>query len=203
MAKHQQHNASKRFRYIKPWYFLVLAVLCTLLCVSALRDNNLKMIKLRDAVYAADKKGTDTIKPLQDLQAYVTRHMNTNLSAGPDAVHPPVQLKYTYDRLVRAQGTSTAEQNAKIYSDAQAYCEAQNSSDFSGRNRVPCIEQYVSQHTVKTPAANVSDALYKFDFISPKWSPDFAGWAMVLAALSWVALGATLLIGWWFRRAAK
>jgi len=104
------------------------------------------MIRLRDAVYSADKTNADTKQPLKNLQNYVTAHMNTNLSSGPNAPYPPIQLKYTYERLVKSNGTAVADANNKIYSEAQKYCEQQNSTDFSGRNRVPCIEQYVNSH---------------------------------------------------------
>lgn len=141
------------------------------------------MIELRDAVYTADKDGTDVTKPLKALQAYVTTHMNTDLNAGGNSVYPPVQLKYTYERLVKAQKEQASLTSSQIYSAAQAYCEQQNSSDFSGRNRIPCIEQYVQSHSSKKPAA-VPDALYKFAFVAPRWSPDLAGWTMVLGVLS-------------------
>ncbi len=75
--------------------------------------------------------------------------------------------------------------NKGLYSQAQAHCEALNHTDFSGHNRVPCIEQYVLEHGnsgKKAPA--IPDALYKFSFASPRWSPDLAGWSMALAALS-------------------
>jgi hypothetical protein len=172
---------------IKPWYFLIIAAVATVICVSALRANNEHMIQLRSAVYAADQNNTDVQKALQTLQAYVTTHMNTNLSDNT-SVYPPIQLKYTYDRLVQAQTTAAETANTQLYTDAQTYCQQQNSTDFSGRNRVPCIEQYVQSHDTKLP--QIPQDLYKFDFVSPNWSPDIAGWSMVIAGLS----GALFLI---------
>lgn len=149
----------------------------------ALRANNEHMIKLRQAVYSADKNNGDIETPLKKLQIYVTSHMNTDLSAGPTPVYPPIQLKYTYDRLIKAQGAATTLANTQLYSAAQAACEQQNSSDFSGRNRVPCIEQYVQQHNTQK-LKQIPEALYKFSFITPQWSPDLAGWSLVAAVLS-------------------
>src|SRR5688572_22368654 len=100
MDKRHLHHVWTRFRLIKPWYFLVLAIISGAICVISLRANNQHMLELRAAVYTADKAGSDTKKPLQDLQAYVTTHMNTDLSAGNTSVYPPIQLKYTYERLV-------------------------------------------------------------------------------------------------------
>ncbi len=179
MNKHRTADDGMRRFHLKPAYFLALAITSGIICVFALRANNQHMVTLRTAVYSADKNNTDVQAPLRALQAYVTTHMNTNLSAGKTPVYPPIQLKYTYDRLVRARSDQVARSNSTLYSAAQAYCEQQNSSDFSGRNRVPCIEQYVQAHDTSLPA--ISDALYKFAFVSPTWSPDLAGWSLLAA----------------------
>ncbi len=173
----------KSLRRQLPWYFLVLAVLSSVICVAALRANNEHMSKLRNDVYAADKNNGNVKGSLQTLQAYVTTHMNTNLSAGPDPVYPPIQLKYTYDRLVQAQSDAAAASNTQLYTDAQNYCQTQIPTGFSGRGRVPCIEQYVQSHDTSLPT--IPDALYKFDFVSPTWSPDLAGWSLLVAILAW------------------
>jgi hypothetical protein len=141
------------------------------------------MVSLREKVYTADKNNADVETPLENLRAYVTGHMNTNLNSASNGVYPPVQLKYTYERLVAAKGNTSA--NAQVYTDAQHYCEAQIPNGFSGRYRLSCIESYISQHGGAS-AASIPDSLYKFDFVSPTWSPDLAGWSMVLAILSLV-----------------
>jgi hypothetical protein len=199
MNKRYLHHVWTKIRRIRPWYFLVVAVVSTLVCVLALRANNQHMVELREAVYAADRNNTDVNAALRNLQAYVTSHMNTNLSSGPNAVYPPIQLKYTYDRLAQAQaGGQTGDQ---LYNAAQSYCEQQNSTDVSGRNRVPCIEQYVQSHGGgQAPAANVPDALYKFSFVSPRWSPDLAGWSLVVAVISWMLFVAGFIANRWFKR---
>jgi hypothetical protein len=180
MNKRHLHHLWAKLRWLKPRYFLALALVSGVVCVFALRANNQHMIVLRGNVYKADQKGSDVQAPLKALQAYVTSHMNTDLSAG-NSVYPPIQLKYTYDRLVQAQ--KEGQDQTDLYSQAQAYCEAQDSTDFSGHNRVPCIEQYVQSHTTVPPKA-IPDALYKFAFVTPSWSPDLAGWSMVVTVLS-------------------
>lgn len=187
MNKRKLHHEWRTIRHVRPWYFLALTVVCATVCAFALRANNEHMIKLRNAVYTADQNNTNVQGALTTLQAYVTAHMNTDLSAGPDPVYPPIQLKYTYDRLVAAESAAAAQSNTVLYTNAQAYCEQLDPTDFSGHNRVPCIEQYVETHDTLLPT--IPDALYKFDFISPTWSPDLAGWSLVatiLSALLWV-----------------
>jgi len=200
MNKRRLHHAWTILRHVKPWYFLGLAVLSAVVCVAALRANNQHMIKLRDAVYTADKNDTDVQGSLKNLQAYVTAHMNTDLGTGT-SVYPPIQLKSTYDRLVQARSNQLTQTNTQLYTDAQTYCQQQDPTDFSGHNRVPCIEQYVSSRShdvVQLPP--IPAALYEFSFVTPSWSPDLAGWSLVAAVLSGLLFLITLAARLWFRR---
>lgn len=200
MDKRHLHHVWTKLRLVKPWYFLTVAIVSAVICVFALRANNQHMVKLRDAVYSADKGNTDVEAALKQLQSYVTSHMNTNLSSGTGSVYPPIQLKYTYNRLVQAQSDQLTQTNTQLYTDAQHYCEQQDPVDFSGHNRVPCIEQYVSSRTsdtVQLPA--IPNALYEFSFVSPTWSPDLAGWSLVVAALGGLLFVISYLAKLWFR----
>lgn len=200
MNKRHLHHTWTKFRKVKPWYFLIIAVLATMIAVFALRSNNQQMLQLRDKVYSADKANGDTETALRNLQIYVTTHMNTNLSAGKNSVYPPVQLKYTYDRLVEAQSNLTSQTNEQIYTEAQRVCEQQNSRDVSGRNRIPCIQQYVQSKTTVSQTSSVPDALYKFSFVTPKWSPDLAGWSIVVAILSFILFIFSFIANRWFKK---
>jgi hypothetical protein len=201
MDKRRLHHTWTKIRWLKPWYLLALAIISTVICVSALRANNEHMVKLRQDVYAADKDNGDVAAALKNLQSYVTAHMNTNLSSGTGAVYPPIQLEYTYQRLVDAQNSANTPSN-QLYTEAQHYCEGQDPVDFSGHNRVPCIEQYVESHGGSQQQPAIPDALYKFDFVSPSWSPDLAGWSLLIAATSWLLFVASLIVRWWFKRYA-
>lgn len=200
MDKRNLHHTWTKIRWLKPWYFALLAVIATAICVFALRTNNEHMVELRNAVYSADKNNGDVTGSLKSLQAYVTTHMNTNLDSGPNSVYPPIQLKYTYERLVQAQ--QAAQSNNQLYTQAQHYCEKQDPVDFSGHNRVPCIEQYVQSHGGAKPKT-IPDALYKFDFVSPTWSPDLAGWSMLAAIVLWLLFIISLVTKLWFRHYTK
>jgi hypothetical protein len=156
-----------------------------------MRANYARMTELREAVYVADQNNGDVAGALTSLQRHVTSHMNTGLSAGSNAVYPPIQLKYTYERLREA---NLKTDNEQLYIDAQAHCERLNPTDFSGRNRVPCIQQYVESNGAQQKA--VPENLYKFDFVAPLWSPDLAG-------LSLLAAGAFALAGLAMRLIAR
>lgn len=207
MNKRQLHHVLTRTRWLKPAYFLVLCIILSGVSIVALRHNNTEMLQLKQAVYTADKNNGDVQGALKKLQSYVTSHMNTDLSTGNTSVYPPIQLKYTYDRLVAAQQAQAAKQgdNTQLYTDAQAYCEQQDSTDFSGHNRVPCITEYVQSHgsTSAPTTATIPDGLYKFDFVTPKWSPDLAGWSLLLAFLSLLLAIVLFFIKRALKKAAK
>lgn len=189
MNKNLLHKARRLFLKSVPLSFAMLALVSLLVGVNGLRSNNLRMAELRDAVYTADRENKDVQGALTNLQRYVTTHMNTDLSGGSEnAVYPPIQLQYTYQRLQEAESKKS---NGSVYIEAQAHCETANPNDFSGRNRVPCIQEYVQNHGVVQKV--IPDALYKFDFISPVWSPDAAGFGLlgagvfgVLAVVFWI-----------------
>jgi hypothetical protein len=197
MNKRQLHHLWTKVRWIKPSYILVVAVVCSVVCIFALRANNEHMTKLRDAVYSADKNDGNVETALRNLQAYVTTHMNTNLDSGNGTVYPPIQLKYTYQRILQNESQAATSANSGLYTAAQNYCQQQDSVDFSGRNRVPCIEQYVESHDAQLP--NIPAALYEFSFVSPSWSPDFAGWSLLVAVVAWILFLVLLLTRLWFR----
>lgn len=168
-------------RPIKVWYLVIIFVCLLGLTVFALRQNNQRMIVLRDAVYQADEQNGDVEGALRDLRQHVYTHMNTSLSTGNTAVYPPIQLKYTYERLLAQQQESVKQANEQIYTEAQRHCEQLHPESYSGGPRVPCIRDYVANKGVHvTP---IPDSLYKFDFASPVWSPDLAGWSLVATVL--------------------
>lgn len=157
--------------------FLVLFLLSGFVCLMVLRHNNSTMVKLRDDVYTADKNNGDVETALNNLRAYVYGHMNTNLSAGNN-IKPPIQLQYTYERL---QEKAQAQVNeSDLYIQAKNYCEQQipASVSISGRGRIDCVQNYVLSHGGKSAPA-IPVGLYEFDFVSPSWSPDLAGWSLV------------------------
>lgn len=165
--------------------FLALFIASSALAIYGLRHNNQTMVKLRADVYAADQASGDINTALNKLREYVYGHMNTNLASGGNAIKPPIQLKYTYERLLEAEQSKIAAANSKIYTDAQNYCQARIPAGASGIGRVPCVQDYVTNHGIKTTP--IPTGLYQFDFISPTWSPDLAGWSLVAATLMLLA----------------
>lgn len=172
--------------------WLYLFAVSAIFCVLALRQNNQHMIVLRDAVYTADKNNGDVNTALNNLRKYVFEHMNTNLSSGNSNIKPPIQLKYTYQRLYDAQLGQVEAANQKIYTDAQNYCQSINNA-FYGTTRVPCVQNYVINHGVKGADVKIPAGLYQFDFASPSWSPDLAGWSLIATIILLLAAAVKLL----------
>ncbi|HSX33108.1 MAG TPA: hypothetical protein VLF91_02100 [Candidatus Saccharimonadales bacterium] len=180
MYKQYLRSVLVRIKPVKTWYLLVACLVSGAVCALALRSNYVHMTDLRAAVYTADQQNGNVEAALQALRSYVGRHMNTSLATS-DGVYPPIQLKYTYQRLQQAEAARVQAVNSQIYTQAQKLCEAQYPTGFSGGVRVPCIDDYVQQHG--TTAQPIAQDMYKFDFVSPRWSPDLAGWALALTIL--------------------
>ena len=191
-TKKYLHHAWTYIRPIKPVYLLVLLIILATVSAFALRNNNQTMVELRQAVYEADEANGDVEGALRDLREYIYAHMNTNLSSGDTSVYPPLQLMHTYDRLVEAEQARLQRVNSNIYSAAQAHCERLHPESFSGGARVPCIRDYVESNGIQSES--IPDSLYKFNFVSPTWSPDMAGWSLVLTALCALGLMFRLIV---------
>lgn len=194
-SKKQLHHAWTYIRRVKPWYLIIILVFLVSASALALRINYQNMSTLRQELYVADKNNGDVEAALHQLRQYVYRHMNTDLTSGQNSVYPPIQLKYTYERLTAAEQERVRSANANIYSDAQAYCEKMYPESFSGGPRVPCIKEYVSTHGVTAKA--IPDGLYKFDFVSPFWSPDVAGWLVLATIFVSLLLVVRLAVGYY------
>jgi hypothetical protein len=138
------------------------------------------MIERRTAVVNADEAGDQgtTIKRLYDLQHYVSSHMNTDMGKG-------VYLEASYNRDYQAwQATQFGDQNpnGNIYKKAQEVCAPR----FSGYSAayLQCTTSELAKYPAASGPSTGSGApqvsAYLHDYVSPIWSPDFAGWSVVV-----------------------
>lgn len=200
MHKRKLHHILNQIRKASIWYFVVLLLISALVSVMSLRHNNLRAIELRDKVLQVDKDNGDTEGALRELREFVYGHMNTQL-ASPNGAYPPIQLKYRYDRLVAEQKAKQPD-NSHLTTEAQKYCEAQIPS---GRSlyRIDCIQNYISTHGASQNAVIIPDGLYKFDFVPPIWSPDLAGWSIVLTLVLLISLIIRSIAVYWLKHRLK
>lgn len=145
------------------------------LAATFLRLNNVGMIERREAVISADQKGDQEviINRLYDLQSYVSSHMNTDLGRG-------VYLEYSYKRDVQ-KAYDEASVQGNIYKKAQEVCMPRYTSWSYAY--IQCtlneLQKYPSANELKLP---VSDS-YLHSFTSPIWSPDFAGFSVLICVV--------------------
>jgi hypothetical protein len=173
--------------------------------IYALRANNLHMVHLRQAVYSADQKNGDTKTALDNLREYVYSHMNTNLTAGSQGNEAPIQLVYSYNRAVAAEEARVAALGGtnKVYVDAQAACESEM-PNTALPYRAQCVENYITSHSSDTVSLNLPPKeLYTFNFVSPFWSPDLAGWSILITAILGLLLVARLITGYIIKKYLK
>lgn len=148
-----------------------------------LRQNNLRMLELREAVFEADESGGDVNAALTELQQFVTTTMNTSLpKLGEEKA---IQLKSTYEKMVAAEQARVASERQRVTQEATAYCEA-TLPNVRLTERVPCVQNYIAARPVVEKT--IQKDLYTFDFVSPRWSPDLAGMALILFIVSSLAI---------------
>lgn len=146
-----------------------------------LRLNNIGMVQRRDAVLAADKAGdTNVIQSrLYDLQRYASSHMNSDT----ESFYLEQQYRRDAQKAVDA-AKNDSNPNGNVNVKAEAICRPQYT--VWSPAYVQCFTDALSKFPPSPdPAQNVnlpSTSLYRYDFISPLWSADFAGFS-VLACL--------------------
>lgn len=177
MQEKRAKSLLRRIQKIRTWQLIVIFVLLLAISATFLRLNNVGMIERRNAVISADESGDpEKIRlRLADLQSYVSSHMNTDLSGG-------VVLTAT---MKRDQQAVVNTSNVNVYKQADDKCKSNSSyaAYFSCMtnylNSIP-EGQVVSQSLF---SADRVQLIYTHNYLSPVWSPDFAGWSLAVALL--------------------
>jgi hypothetical protein len=195
--KRALHHFHRRIQPLNSWVLLAACLLCVVVSVLALRQNNLTSVRLRNDLLAVDEQNGDVEAALRKLRQHIYAHMNASLDSGNN-IYPPIQLKYRYERLVLAEKDRVAAANQQIYSQAQATCERLQPQGFFGATRLDCVQEQIAKAGALQEQP-VPDALYKFNFASPRWSPDLAGWSLVAAVFLGLLLLGRFSIERWLR----
>lgn len=183
----------KDLQRVKTWQLVILLIIALFMTATFLRLNNIGMVERRAAVIAADETGDEatTITRLYDLQQYVTSHMNTDLGRG-------VYLEASYNRALQdwqAEQFGDQNPNGNIYQRAQEICAPQFTSYSAA------YLQCTTSELAKFPAAadptdgsgKPRQETYIYSFTSPLWSPDFAGWSVLICLVIVVVILARLV----------
>lgn len=197
MNKRKLHHQYKKIKIIRPDYFLIAGLIFLGFGVHGLRQNNFEAIRLRDDVIKADAQNGDIEGALRKLRQHIYSHMNADLSSGATTIKQPVQLKHRYEELVAAEAKKTKAKNIQIQNKAEAVCAAKHPGGGFNRSRVVCVTEYLKDNAAKE--SEIPPELYKFDFISPAWTPDKAGLSLLAAGLLFVVFVIRLGVGWWYK----
>ncbi len=175
----------------KTGHLFVIALILALIGVLALRGNNLRMVELREDVFAEDKKNGQISESLDVLRSYIYSHMNTSTE---------IELKYSYERQAQAAITAAAnnggQQNFNIFDGLPASCST--SRDFSNITE-PCVRDYINKRLQELGGDNPRPVdlpdkrLFIYSFQAPLFSFDIAGICLLLSAVMGVS-GATIII---------
>ena len=145
---HDSFARSNARHLLTVWGFLVLALISGAITLTAYVGNSQQAKKLYDQLLSVDAAGGNVEQSLYNLRSFMYAHMNTKIGS-PTGVQPPIQLKATYDRLVKAENDRAASakvSNATLYTRAEQECEKEIPNGLSGRTRVPCITDFVTKY---------------------------------------------------------
>jgi hypothetical protein len=195
MGKTKKHSKIyKTFKKFNLRILIVLFIFFVCLSIYGLRQNNLTMISLKNQLMTADKDDGNVNGDLNKLRSYIYNHMNTSPSTG-HGIYPPIQLKYTYQRLLAQAQAQITAQNAQLYNQAVSYCNSIEPNATADEDSLRQLASCEEDHYIAQPLASayVSPALYEFDFISPLWSPDLAGYSILISIALLIAIVAIFI----------
>lgn len=161
-----------RHLHLKTWQLALLLFIFVGISTFLLRQNNLKMVELRNAVIVADEQNGDVKTALQNLNDHVFRHMNTTIVR-------PIELVHTYNKQARAVIEAANQAGGRdIYAEATAACERRG---IPLTSIAQCAANYAAENNpgVGSKQINLPDKnRFIYTFAAPRWTPDFAGFSV-------------------------
>ena len=180
--KRQIRKDIKRLGRVKTWQLLILLILSLFLSATFLRLNNTAMVSRRVAVEAADKAGDQIAiaSRISDIQRYVSSHMNADTGV--------FYLRESYKRDVEAavDAATTQKNHATPQARAKAICSPNLQTHGYSLAYQNCMMNELDKAGQVLDPADVKEpnqTLYYYSFASPAWSPDFAGFSLLVSAL--------------------
>ena len=188
----------KQIQSLKNWQLFILLLLVIFVDLTALRLNNVGMVRRREAVEAADKAGDVEAarKATIELANYVYNHMNSGGIVYSDETHwfkvnREVKIVWAniYESDMRkaeqiAREAESNNPNGNIFKKAEEACRPRFHGGYSlayqqcildEQNKYPAS----NQGQIKAQYPNISE--YTYNFVTPLWSLDLAGWTTLLA----------------------
>ncbi len=178
----------RRLQQVKTWQLVLILILALFVTATFLRLNNIGMVQRRDAVISADTEGDLSVlrDRLYDLQRYAAGHMNASTG--------PIYLQGSYDRAAKlAKDTAESETKGGVNIYKKIEDEVCGPKARANGWRWPDARYIACQRAelAKYPEAQQSggqvtlpnEMLFRHSFVSPLWSPDFAGFSVLFCLL--------------------
>jgi hypothetical protein len=189
MSGWKEKNLMRHWRKLrlKNWQLVLVLLVFATSSVFFLRQNNLKMVELRNRVVAADEQAGNVTGALEALNHHVFHHMNTEIVR-------PVELVNTYNNQAKVVIEAANKTSGRdIYAEATAACErrgiplssiAQCTANYAINNNPG-----VGPSTINLPDKN----RFIYTFATPVWTPDAAGFSLLITGVVMLWLSARLL----------
>ncbi|MDR1032787.1 MAG: hypothetical protein LBL84_02100 [Candidatus Nomurabacteria bacterium] len=201
MGKAKIRRDLKLVRKVKTWQLLPVLILMLFVTATLLRLNNIAMTSRLEAVLAADKNGDkkQLDSRLYELKKYVFAHVTLRIDQDGTGtkVHfgsGPFYLEESYKRdaqaiLDQAAQSAATSSSGNIYKQVSDICDplakrygwgySQPYFDCFSRELAKFNAAAETPLTVELP----STELYRLNYASPIWAPDFVGFAMLICLL--------------------
>lgn len=173
-----------RKRRVKLWHLFAAVFVLVLASLYLLRQNNLRMVELRNLVIQADEQQTDVAGALERLNEHVFHHMNTEIVR-------PIELVTSYNVQAQAILEKASKGSGRdIYAEATAACERQG---IPPTTIAQCAANYAIENNQGIDPAEIQlpdKDQFVYSFATPLWTPDLAGFSVLLTvvAAAWLLL---------------
>ena len=198
---------------IKAWHLFIILIPLLFLAATFLRLDHIEMTRLRNIVEESDETDDDvrTAATIDELKKFVFSHTVINITEenGQTKISfgtGPFYLANQYYRkaaaiLAEAEANvgDDSNPNGNVYAAAMAVCKPQaiaNSWVWNSPGYIACmtgeINKYPTSETL-TESIKVelpSPSLYRFEFVSPLWTPTASGFTILvcLIVIAWLLL---------------
>ncbi len=184
MNKRKLHHYWTKIRTIKTWQLVALLLIFIALSAYGLRQNSLGLEPKIQAVITADKENKNIEIAINELGDYVVHNMNADLPR-------PLQLENSYKRAVDKTYDKALKnlRSGTLLEEARDVCDKLGVIVSAGPQ---CIQDYLDKNWNPEKGSlvvNLPDvSLFTYNFAAPSWSPDLAGWSIVISIVLLIAI---------------
>lgn len=176
---------------IATWVLVALLLAGAMSSMFFLRQNNLKMVELRNLVLQADEQQKDIAIAIEALNAHVFAHMNTDIVR-------PIELVHSYNTQAQAVLEAASRGSGRdIYAEATAACERQG---VPPTTIAQCAANYALQNNPNIDPAEIKlpeKDQFIYSYAAPLWTPDAAGFSLLFTGviLLWLLIRLVEYVG--------